>query len=769
MQSVPVVPEPESKPTLAESEDMPLRDSYSQLSPVSGPAIDTLSIALPDGTVGSNDVIALPPPPDVIPGVIGLQNIGNTCFMNSVLQCLLHCRPLCEYFLSGQYREEVNESNPLGSGGKLVREFARLVEQVWHLPHDRVVVPRDLKYVIGQHQPMFMGYQQQDSQELVTFLLDGLHEDLNLVKQKPYTEAIEANGRPDDLVARLCWDQHLLRNKSRIVDIFQGQYKSRLRCPHCSKSSVTFDPFMFLSLPIPSQPDLPLLVTFTYAQVEPANLPPIRLAVNVFRDASDLGQAIAAAVSAELPPEYSDTIITDDIVVFTQSTTYSSFQEIDGTNFYATSSLAAKKRVFCSFAPRLAAVGSPTAAPLSTTPQAKRQKNHNIVVSVQTRVCPKSKWTVTSKDRTFDQAVEGGNTITPSLGYTPVGCPTLVSISNAATVPELIAALKRTVIYSVGVRSKDLFEGIRNGAVARVVEHGFTVATQLIGNSAPQTPEEEPLTIGEIFSGIISKNDNKKIQLNIFVDVPVEDKSVSPVDQEDGDEVMDAPVWDDILANIQGRINDYYRTENSWKQTSVMGLVSNTGIGNRVSINDCFRLFSSEEVLGAEDQWYCSNCKTHVQASKKIDLWKMPNVLIVHLKRFQFTRGFRNKIESIIEFPFQDDEVLDVAEFLPEGALDTNHEGLKYKLFGISNHMGSLYSGHYTAYAKLWEDPKSPTKRRRNVCHRFFFEKKFLFRNGTRSTIRSCPGWTPRPRRIPPRTSCSTSVFSPSNIRNSIY
>ena len=50
---------------------------------------------------------------------------------------------------------------------------------------------------VGRFAPQFSGYQQQDSQELLAFLLDGLHEDLNRVKKKPYVEIKDADGRPD--------------------------------------------------------------------------------------------------------------------------------------------------------------------------------------------------------------------------------------------------------------------------------------------------------------------------------------------------------------------------------------------------------------------------------------------------------------------------------------------------------------------------------------------------------------------------------------------
>ena len=52
---------------------------------------------------------------------------------------------------------------------------------------------------VGRFAPQFSGYQQQDSQELLAFLLDGLHEDLNRVKKKPYVEIPDHGGRPDEV------------------------------------------------------------------------------------------------------------------------------------------------------------------------------------------------------------------------------------------------------------------------------------------------------------------------------------------------------------------------------------------------------------------------------------------------------------------------------------------------------------------------------------------------------------------------------------------
>lgn len=63
-------------------------------------------------------------------------------------------------------------------------------------------------------------------QELLAFLLDGLHEDLNRVKQKPYIEMKDSGSRPDEEVANECWKNHKARNDSLIVDVFQVSHFS---------------------------------------------------------------------------------------------------------------------------------------------------------------------------------------------------------------------------------------------------------------------------------------------------------------------------------------------------------------------------------------------------------------------------------------------------------------------------------------------------------------------------------------------------------------
>ena len=114
--------------------------------------------------------------------------------------------------------------------------------------------PEGLKQTISKFAHQFVGNRQHDSQELLCFLLgalallrflqtlicalatsDGLHEDLNKVKQKKYSEKQENEGRPDEVLAKEEWEAHKKRNDSVIVDLFHGQFKSTVVCPSCHK------------------------------------------------------------------------------------------------------------------------------------------------------------------------------------------------------------------------------------------------------------------------------------------------------------------------------------------------------------------------------------------------------------------------------------------------------------------------------------------------------------------------------------------------------
>ena len=117
-----------------------------------------------------------------------------------------------------------------------------------------------------------------------------------------------------------------------------------------------------------------------------------------------------------------------------------------------------------------------------------------------------------------------------------------------------------------------------------------------------------------------------------------------------------------------------------------------------IDVLDCFRKLAEREQLGETEQWYCAKCKQHSRAFKKLDLWSVPDVLILHLKRFQYAQNtyfvHRQKLDDLVSFPLRD---LDLSSQVL-GAKD-DPRGCLYDLYAVSEHSGGLGGGHYTATA----------------------------------------------------------------------
>uniref|UniRef100_A0A6I8RSG2 Ubiquitin carboxyl-terminal hydrolase 2 n=1 Tax=Xenopus tropicalis TaxID=8364 RepID=A0A6I8RSG2_XENTR len=182
-----------------------------------------------------------------VQGLVGLRNLGNTCFMNSILQCLSNTKDLRDYCLQNSYRRDLSSKK---CNTAIMEEFARLLQAIWTSSANEVVSPSEFKTQIQKYAPRFMGYNQQDAQEFLRFLLDGLHNEVNRVTVKPRPSSQDLDHMPDSEKGKHMWKRYLEREDSRIVELFVGQLKSSLTCTECGYCSTVFDPFWDLSLPI---------------------------------------------------------------------------------------------------------------------------------------------------------------------------------------------------------------------------------------------------------------------------------------------------------------------------------------------------------------------------------------------------------------------------------------------------------------------------------------------------------------------------------------
>uniref|UniRef100_A0A8C4NRV9 Ubiquitin carboxyl-terminal hydrolase 4 n=1 Tax=Dicentrarchus labrax TaxID=13489 RepID=A0A8C4NRV9_DICLA len=523
------------------------------------------------------------------PGLCGLSNLGNTCFMNSALQCLSNASPLTEYFLNDQYEAEINRENPLGMRGEIAEAYADLVKQMW-LSRSSYVAPRTFKTQVGRFAPQFSGYQQQDSQELLAFLLDGLHEDLNRVKKKPYLALRDAEGRPDEIVAKEAWTNHRLRNDSIIVDIFHGLFKSTLVCPECSKVSVTFDPFCYLTLPLPMKKDRTMEVFLVRS--DPQSRPTqYRVVVPKLGTVTDLCSTLSKLCG--FPPE--------NMVV----------ADVYNHRFH---------KIY-------------------------RRDDVTKLSSLERMNLP-----VYFRERHSKHAGSSSSTML-------FGQPLLITVPRQNLIADVLydKILERIGPEPENGHSEEDEEDtsdLENGSkrdVAKQCSSPAKLFTFSIVNSYG-TANISPLPC-----------DGNVLKLNPHSTVAID--------------------WDTESKKL---CYDEQEAEAYEKHESMLQPQKKKAT---VALRECIELFTTMETLGEHDPWYCPTCKKHQQATKKFDLWSLPRILVVHLKRFSYNRCWRDKLDTVVDFPIRD---LNMSEFV----CDPKAGPYIYDLIAVSNHYGGMGGGH---------------------------------------------------------------------------
>jgi ubiquitin carboxyl-terminal hydrolase 8 len=112
------------------------------------------------------------------------------------------------------------------------------------------------------------------------------------------------------------------------------------------------------------------------------------------------------------------------------------------------------------------------------------------------------------------------------------------------------------------------------------------------------------------------------------------------------------------------------------------------------TLTSCLNAFVDPEVMEGEDAWNCPHCKKPRKAIKQLTISRVPNVLLIQLKRFSSDGPFKNKIKAMVQYPVQD---LDLTKYLPTRSATEQPHPILYDLYAVSNHSGEVSSGHYTA------------------------------------------------------------------------
>lgn len=679
-------------------------------------------------------------------GLTGLQNLGNTCFMNTSLQCLSNCFELTEYFLKDLHKKDINKDNPIGTGGDLALAYGIFLKNVWY-GDSSVFSPWTFKRAISGFQSMFSGYQQHDTQEFLNFLLDGLHEDLNRVLKKPLVDRDDAK-KPDDVKSLESWVGFLRRNQSLLVDLFYGQFKSTLYCPdpECQNISTCFDPYLSISLPLVSRTEtyeLTCFFIFFDISIKPLQLDvqfssettimalrnkvskildihPFSFLIAKFENLSTF-ECLYSSPALLKPNNYSTTrkqfflFQIDPDFFYTKNNKFmlaqpnfiekiknfkSLKQEIEKNKNilnelfdldYEEDESGATCEQECYYSRK---IGKDDFLYKVNTDENNGFDSDWLKVPLYLRKYDSAHTTSRRDTISFPRVIylnknwnlkfvhkyifnyisnlikisdEKYSTLSKEELYTKFySC-----LENSNIEDSIDSQNKNNIPYRLRISSAGKREFLRSNSDT---ECFFCQSSRCDGCLVPL---DENTTLHEYISKIPKNSFEKEID-NSYLFLHERYKSFISVGNRDLTlELTWLPEYSDSVKKLLEKEVIDFKVQKHEREDGI-------------NIVECFKNFIKLEKLEANNEWFCPDCKNHVKATKKMEIFNSPNVLIIHLKRFRNN----SKIDTLVKFPL---DGLDISDFVINKKDD---EKFIYDLFAVSNHFGSMGFGHYTAYAK---------------------------------------------------------------------
>ena len=631
-------------------------------------------------------------------GLCGSQNLGNTCYMNSSIACISNCSELTYYFLSKKFYNDINKSNRDGAGGELAKAWYELIEHYWNSRYS-CGVPKKVKNIIGAKKKKFSGYNQQDSNEFMTFFLEILGEDLNKSSKKVYRELKEQQKDETDVdAAKRFWKLHIERNDNIITDLFHGLLKSTITCPKCDFKSITYDPFNTLALTIPSERIINILNQRHPKKQKEKKVK--RIKKKKKREKEIIPIYYVGPYSFRITLKYNIEVYKDAPLneiareirnrgqnkSFSLNTVFMSVADKKCDGFLDMDKSIKKIGHFFAYAyesknnnqisiPIYISIGDQTSAYPRVLFVSKNDSYYELKkkIYILIRKYLKNPFLEINKNEEFMEDKRLNNYIEEKSNNLQEVLDLLSNeFNNLQRSGNKLRDYNNNIPYQIYLSNK--FEEINK---IYVISEGFNDDFGILSNVNIRSNNDKIETlIGYLY--------NSKLFLNVklnprspFLKPNISLNSCIP-------EACAPLVGEDFVTYIEEMEIDDEVEDND---------EDNIYYSNNINLDHCLQYFTEAECLEEGNEWYCNNCKRRVMASKQIELFYLPRILCICLTRFvKQYYGYR-KNSKLVEFPLEN---FNMAKYM----CGPDKKYSKYDLFAVSQHYGDMGGGHYTAVCK---------------------------------------------------------------------
>ena len=179
-----------------------------------------------------------------VPIIRGLNNIGATCYMNATLQCLSNTKELTDYFKD----KYINKSN-----NKMANEYHQLIINLWDRSKNNTPFsPYSFKKALSEENPLFAGVAANDSKDLINFLLERFHKELNPPTQNKAisNSNVQQDQTNESKMLNLFLQELQTQYNSPISNLFYGVLETKSQCHGCQTIKYNFQIYSFLEFPL---------------------------------------------------------------------------------------------------------------------------------------------------------------------------------------------------------------------------------------------------------------------------------------------------------------------------------------------------------------------------------------------------------------------------------------------------------------------------------------------------------------------------------------